>query len=91
MTKVAYYIIIEKEDNLFLRLYDENKKLSVILIAQKKTLNNYIADISSDDFNISWDSEKDNCEDSLQMDDELIGLLVENNNIYNENFKKSSL
>lgn len=70
--------------------YDENKKIICDFdCLEENNLNNYIADISKMIL-ISWDSEKDNCEDIALDDDELIRLLVENNNIYNENFKKFS-
>ena len=87
MTEVKFYMLVEREDALYLALYDSEKNLiSSYSNLNQNDINNYIENLENEkEFFISWEEEKNS--DYLKLDEKLISYLLGQNNFVNADFE----
>ena len=87
MTEVKFYMLVEREDALYLALYDSEKNLiSSYSNLNQNDINNYIENLENEkEFFISWEEEKNS--DYLKLDEKLISYLLEKDNFVNDDFE----
>ena len=87
MTEVKFYMLVEREDALYLALYDSEKNLiSSYSNLNQNDINNYIENLENEkEFFISWEEEKNS--DYLKLDEKLISYLLEKDNFVNADFE----
>ena len=87
MTEVKFYMLVEREDALYLALYDSEKNLiSSYSNLNQNDINNYIENLENEkEFFISWEEEKNS--DYLKLDEKLISYLLGKDNFVNDDFE----
>ena len=87
MTEVKFYMLVEREDALYLALYDSEKNLiSSYSNLNQNDINNYIENLENEkEFFISWEEEKSS--DYLKLDEKLISYLLGQDNFVNADFE----
>ena len=87
MTEVKFYMLVEREDALYLALYDSEKNLiSSYSNLNQNDINNYIENLENEkEFFISWEEEKSS--DYLKLDEKSISYLLGQNNFVNADFE----
>ena len=87
MTEVKFYMLVEREDALYLVLYDSEKNLiSSYSNLNQNDINNYIENLENEkEFFISWEEEKSS--DYLKLDEKSISYLLGQNNFVNADFE----
>ena len=87
MIEVKFYMLVEREDALYLALYDSEKNLiSSYSNLNQNDINNYIENLENEkEFFISWEEEKNS--DYLKLDEKLISYLLGQNNFVNADFE----
>ena len=87
MTEVKFYMLVEREDSLYLALYDSEKNLiSSYSNLNQNDINNYIENLENEkEFFISWEEEKSS--DYLKLDEKLISYLLGQDNFVNADFE----
>ena len=87
MTEVKFYMLVEREDALYLVLYDSEKNLiSSYSNLNQNDMNNYIENLENEkEFFISWEEEKNS--DYLKLDEKLISYLLGKDNFVNDDFE----
>jgi len=87
MTEVKFYMLVEREDALYLALYDSEKNLiSSYSNLNQNDMNNYIENLENEkEFFISWEEEKNS--DYLKLDEKLISYLLGKDNFVNDDFE----
>ncbi len=87
MTEVKFYMLVEREDALYLALYDSEKNLiSSYSNLNQNDINNYIENLENEkEFFISWEEEKSS--DYLKLDEKLISYLLGQDNFVNTDFE----
>ena len=87
MTNVKFYMLVEREDALYLALYDSEKNLiSSYSNLNQNDINNYIENLENEkEFFISWEEEKNS--DYLKLDEKLISYLLGKDNFVNDDFE----
>ena len=87
MTEVKFYMLVEREDALYLALYDSEKNLiSSYSNLNQNDINNYIENLENEkEFFISWEEEKSS--DYLKLDEKLISYLLGKDNFVNDDFE----
>ena len=87
MTEVKFYMLVEREDALYLALYDSEKNLiSSYSNLNQNGINNYIENLENEkEFFISWEEEKNS--DYLKLDEKLISYLLGKDNFVNDDFE----
>ena len=87
MTEVKFYMLVEREDALYLALYDSEKNLiSSYSNLNQNDINNYIENLENEkEFFISWEEEKSS--DYLKLDEKLISYLLGQDNFVNDDFE----
>ena len=87
MTEVKFYMLVEREDALYLALYDSEKNLiSSYSNLNQNDINNYIENLENEkEFFISWEEEKNS--DYLKLDEKLISYLLGQDNFVNADFE----
>ncbi|PIM76841.1 helicase SNF [Fusobacterium polymorphum] len=80
-------MLVEREDALYLALYDSEKNLiSSYSNLNQNDINNYIENLENEkEFFISWEEEKNS--DYLKLDEKLISYLLGQNNFVNADFE----
>ena len=88
MIDVKFYMLVEGEDNLYLALYDTEKKLiNSYSNLNQNDINNYIENlINEKEFFISWEEEKSS--DYLKLDKTLLEYLLEKEKFVNSDFER---
>ena len=87
MIEVKFYMLVEREDALYLALYDSEKNLiSSYSNLNQNDINNYIENLENEkEFFISWEEEKNS--DYLKLDEKLISYLLGKDNFVNDDFE----
>ncbi|WP_338933954.1 DEAD/DEAH box helicase [Fusobacterium polymorphum] len=87
MTEVKFYMLVEREDALYLALYDSEKNLiSSYSNLNQNDINNYIENLENEkEFFISWEEEKNS--DYLKLDERSISYLLGKDNFVNDDFE----
>ena len=87
MTEVKFYMLVEREDALYLALYDSEKNLiSSYSNLNQNDINNYIENLENEkEFFISWEEEKNS--DYLKLDEKLLSYLLGKDNFVNDDFE----
>lgn len=87
MTEVKFYMLVEREDALYLALYDSEKNLiSSYSNLNQNDINNYIENLENEkEFFISWEEEKNS--NYLKLDEKLISYLLGKDNFVNDDFE----
>ena len=87
MIDVKFYMLVEREDSLYLALYDSEKNLiNSYSNLNQNDINNYIENLENEkEFFISWEEEKSS--DYLKLDEKLISYLLEKDNFVNADFE----
>ena len=87
MTEVKFYMLVEREDALYLALYDSEKNLiSSYSNLNQNDINNYIENLENEkEFFISWEEEKSSY--YLKLDERSISYLLGQNNFVNADFE----
>lgn len=87
MIDVKFYMLVEREDGLYLALYDSEKNLiNSYSNLNQNDINNYIENLENEkEFFISWEEEKSS--DYLKLDEKLISYLLEKDNFVNTDFE----
>ncbi|OWP26733.1 helicase SNF [Fusobacterium polymorphum] len=80
-------MLVEREDALYLALYDSEKNLiSSYSNLNQNDINNYIENLENEkEFFISWEEEKNS--DYLKLDEKLISYLLGKDNFVNDDFE----
>ena len=87
MIDVKFYMLVEREDSLYLALYDSEKNLiNSYSNLNQNDINNYIENLENEKESfISWEEEKSS--DYLKLDEKLISYLLEKDNFVNADFE----
>ena len=88
MIDVKFYMLVEGEDNLYLALYDTEKKLiNSYFNLNQNDINTYIENLENEkEFFISWEEEKSS--DYLKLDKTLLEYLLEEEKFVNSDFER---
>ena len=89
---IRYYVLVEKENGLFLNLFDENKNMvDNFFSLNENKINNYIIEYQNKKaFFISWDK-FDEDKNSLKVEEDLLELLLESSDWVDVNFEKVTI
>ena len=89
---IRYYVLVEKENGLFLNLFDENKNMvDNFFSLNENKINNYIIEYQNKKaFFISWDK-FDEDKNSLKVEEDLLELLLESSDLVDVNFEKVTI